>query len=225
MMENAPKLFFVSAFFIVITTVMSELEYRLPGTSAAYTRYMERIIDGEPHSVQMLLSFITPYGTVLAVLLALIRRIVEVGYKSYCLKMTRSRDGDYKDIFDGFLFFGKAMLILIVTTSLVVFWSMLFFFPGIAAYYRYRQALYILLDDPEKGVIQCIRESKLIMHGNKLDLFLLDITFIGWYALSIIIALLAPLPIMFPIVMIWLAPYFGLTQTAFYTNIVDRLAL
>lgn len=42
----------------------------------------------------------------------------------------------------------------------VMLWSLLFWFPGIIAYYRYSQAFYILAENPEKGIMDCINESK-----------------------------------------------------------------
>ena len=52
--------------------------------------------------------------------------------------------------------------------------------PGIVAAYRYRQALYLLLDHPERSAWQCLRESSALMSGHKWELFVLDLSFIGW---------------------------------------------
>ena len=61
---------------------------------------------------------------------------------------------------------------------------MLFIIPGLIASYRYSLAFYILADDPSKGVNQCINESKQIMAGNKMALFTMQLTFIGWSILA-----------------------------------------
>jgi hypothetical protein len=131
---------------------------------------------------------------------------------------------DYKDIFNGFPLIWKILLIHILTNVFIALWSLLFVFPGIIAYYRYRQAYYILLDDPEKGVLQCIRESKTLMAGCKVDLFMLDISFLGWYVLDIMLAVLLPLPFALPIVAVWLMPYEGISRASFYDAVVQRLA-
>ena len=49
---------------------------------------------------------------------------------------------------------------------------------------RYSQAVYILADDPTKGIRQCMDESKEMMKGNKLKYFCLCLSFIGWALLS-----------------------------------------
>jgi len=225
MKENAPKLFFVSALFVVITTVMSELEYRLPGTSSAYFRYIEQIAYGEPHSAELLLSYLTPYGVILALFLILVRPVIEVGFRSYCLKTSRALGGDYKDVLDGFAFTMKVIMLFIITSIFIMLWSLLFIIPAIPAYYRYRLAYYILLDDPSKSPLECINESKRLMDGHKLDLFLIDLSFIGWYVFSLSVSILIPLPFAFPIVSVWLSPYHGLALAMYYDRLRDNAAL
>lgn len=58
--------------------------------------------------------------------------------------------------------------------------------PVIIVFYRYRQAFYILMDNPEISCREAIRQSKQMMKGNKGDLFILDISFILWYLLGIV---------------------------------------
>jgi uncharacterized membrane protein len=57
--------------------------------------------------------------------------------------------------------------------------------PVIPAVYRYAMATYILADAPETGVLACIRRSKEIMQGRKMELFSLELSFIGWGLLAI----------------------------------------
>jgi len=224
-LDNALKHLFVSIAFIVISTVMSELQFRLPGTSDAFTRFLERIAAGEIPAPQLLFSNFRPTGAALAVLLLLLLPVLNTGFLSYCLKTVRGAGSSYKDILDGFQFFGKVLLIYIITSFFTFLWSMLFIFPGIAAYYRYRQAYYILLDSPEKGALQCISESKRMMAGNKLDLFLLDLSFIGWYILDMAVVLLIPSPFALPIVSIWLTPYIGMTRAIYFGQLESRLVV
>jgi len=222
MFARAPRLFIVSLVFVIIVTVTSELQFRLSGVSGMYALYMERVAAGEPHSARLLLSFLKPIGLFLVALLWLLGWVIQVGFMSYCLKTSRSLDSGCKDILNGFLFARKALAILITSSILVALWSLLLFFPGVAAHYRYRQAYYILLDDPKKGALQCIRESKLLMAGNKLDLFLIDLSFLGWHALSAAVSLLLSyiVPFPLPLVSVWLSPYIGLVRAAYYDGLL-----
>lgn len=83
----------------------------------------------------------------------------------------------------------------ILTGIFIFLWSLLLIIPGIIAAYRYRMALYLLLDNPNMSVYQCIRESKRMMVGHKAELFVLDLSFLGWYILSAV-----------PFVSIWVTP-------------------
>ena len=224
-MENAPKLFFVSIVYIIITNVMSEFQFRLPGFNAAYNRIMEQLMAWNMPEPGLLYSSFRPGGAVIAGVLWLLQPIIVTGFMSYCMNVRRRVGGDYKDILNGFAYPAKVIMISLVTTILTFLWTMLFIFPGIIASYRYRQAYYILLDDPEKGILQCIRESKRMMHGNKLDLFLIDLSFIGWVLLDVIVVALLPLPFALPVISIWYTPYMGLTHAAFYDRLLGKLIL
>jgi len=223
--DNSPKIFLISLVFIIIVTVMSTLEQRLPGILGAYEQYLEQMATGEIQDLGKILSYYKPGGVPFAIVLWLLSPIIDAGYKSYCLKISRGQKGEFVDIFNGFLFFGKAILLNIITNVLILLWSLLFIIPGIAAYYRYRQAFYILIDDPGKGVMQCIRESKRMMQKRKLELFLIDLSFIGWYILNTIIILLAPVPFLLPIISIWLTPYFNMTCSVYYNRLINDLVV
>ncbi|MDR0490380.1 MAG: DUF975 family protein [Oscillospiraceae bacterium] len=223
--DNAPKLFFISIVYIVIVTVMSELNFRLPGTYSAFEYYYEQFSAGGFTDIGAIYSRFRPSGVPLAIVIWILSAVVDVGYLGYCLKISRGRTGEYKDIFDGFLFFGKIVLIKIVTTVLIGLWSLLLVFPGVIAYYRYSQAYYILLDDPKKGVMQCIGESKELMLGKKAHLFLLDLSFLGWVILEYLVAIMIPLPFSLPIVSIWLTPYHSVTRALFYNRAIKTLEM
>lgn len=96
----------------------------------------------------------------------------------YTLHYLNSLKSEYPLILNGFKFFIKAALLNILMGFFVALWSMLLIVPGIIAFYNYRQAFYILASNPEKSPFQCIKESKFIMNGNKLNLFKLDLSYL-----------------------------------------------
>lgn len=57
----------------------------------------------------------------------------------------------------------------------------LMFVLMIRAMYRYRLSSYVLADAPETGINAAIRRSKEIMKGRKMELFSLEVSFVGWY--------------------------------------------
>ena len=225
MRENAPKIFIIALIFIVVITVMSELQFRLTGYADAYGKIVARLGAGERPGPELFFGDFRPVGVALALILSMMGSVVNMGFMSYCLNTTRGNPGDYKDLLDGFLFFGKTMLIAILSFIFVFLWSLLLIFPGVIASYRYRQAYYILLDSPDKSALQCIRESKLLMAGNKLDLFLLDLSFIGWHICDFLVSAIIPTPFALPIVSIWIMPYTGLTYAAYYDQLINTLVV
>jgi uncharacterized membrane protein len=221
--KNAPRLLLISLVFVVLTTAVSWLSFRLPG-NINMQDINSRLASGELPGFGIIFTDFRPTGVFLALLLLLLQPVLDVGFMSFCIKTNRLQNTEYKDLFNGFLFFIKIVSIFIITVFFIFLWSLLLFIPGIVASYRYRLAYYILLDDPNKGAMQCINESKLLMHGHKSDLFLLDLSFFGWYMLDFIVILLTPLPFAAPIVSIWLAPYIGLCRAAFYDDNVENIA-
>lgn len=67
-----------------------------------------------------------------------------------------------------------------------ILWSFLLYFPGFIAIYRYRYARYILATTEDITAGEAIKKSKELTYGNKSQLFVLDLTFIGWLLFSII---------------------------------------
>ena len=140
-----------------------------------------------------------------------------LGYALYSLKLFRKQPAAPSDVFSGFDHFAKAFMLQLVMTIFIVLWTLLLVIPGIIATYRYRLAYYVLLDNPNIGVMAAIAESKRLMSGNKGKFFILDLTFIGWGILAVLT---------FGLGFFVLVPYLAMTQVVFYErangNIVAR---
>lgn len=113
--------------------------------------------------------------------------LIVMGPMSYGLSkmfLKASRDHEQmrlEDLFSGFRDdFGGTLLIGLMSSLFVFLWSLLFLIPGIVMSYAYSQAYYIKADHPEYDWRQCLSESKAMMQGHKWELFVLDLSFIGW---------------------------------------------
>lgn len=109
---------------------------------------------------------------------------VTLGTSVYFLKVFRQRDGGIEDILAAFGYMWKSFLLLLLVAVKVFLWALLLIVPGIIAAFRYSQAFFILADDPNKTLSQCIEESKAMMVGNKGRLFCMEMSFIGWGILA-----------------------------------------
>ena len=149
-------------------------------------------------------------ATGVTIAISLVSAVLGAGYLLYIMGVRKGQEMSYATLFDGFLFAGKVILLQIVINIFVFLWSLLFVIPGIIAAYRYRFALYNLCENPELGVMEALAMSKAQTKGYKLDLFVLDVTFLGW---SLLCALTAG------ILTIWVAPYVQQTNLAYFDAI------
>lgn len=83
-------------------------------------------------------------------------------------------------------YYGKIVLTLFLRNLFTVLWSLLLFIPGIVKAYEYRMIPYLLADNPEMDRQEAFRISKEMMDGEKMNAFVLDLSFIGWNLLSAI---------------------------------------
>ena len=114
----------------------------------------------------------------------LVTGAMDLGLTLFFLAMFRRQIVGIGDVFLGFERYGKALGLFLFQGLFIVLWSLLFIVPGIIAAIRYSQAFFILADDPNKGIRQCMDESKMMMRGNKAKYFCMSLSFIGWAILA-----------------------------------------
>ena len=126
--------------------------------------------------------------SVLLVVLALrifIGYCLEVGGRRYFVKSAQYVDN--RNCFS-FAFHGQNYMKIIQTMLLkdvfIFLWSLLLIIPGIIKSYAYRMVPYILADNPNIGAREAITLSNEMTKGHKFNMFVLDLSFIGWYLLG-----------------------------------------
>ena len=80
--------------------------------------------------------------------------------------------------------YGGNVLMMFLISLYTALWSMLFVIPGIVKGYSYSLAMYIKSENPQISASQAIELSKKMTNGRKMDLFVLDLSYIGWFLLS-----------------------------------------
>ena len=68
----------------------------------------------------------------------------------------------------------------------IILWSFLFIIPGIIKTYQYSMVPYILAENPGIEPKRALELSKEMTSGEKFNIFLLELSFFGWYLLSVI---------------------------------------
>ena len=171
-----------------------------------------------------------------SILVGLVALVLNAGYYCYCFGILRREEMPYESLFDAFPFAGKVILLSIVEGVFIFLWSMLFVIPGIIAAYRYSFAMLNLCENPELGVMEALDLSKQQTNGYKMQLFLLQLSFIGYQIAAVLIALLyeyviiSYLPaslsgavlgaliygVLSAVVDVYLTPYLNLSTCRFY---------
>lgn len=80
--------------------------------------------------------------------------------------------------------YGGNVLMMFLISLYTALWSMLFVIPGIVKGYSYSLAIYIKSENPNIPASKAIELSTRMTNGHKMDLFVLDMSFIGWGILS-----------------------------------------
>jgi uncharacterized membrane protein len=82
--------------------------------------------------------------------------------------------------------YGRNLVTHFMRSLFIVLWSLLFVIPGLIKAYSYAMAFYLLKKNPGMDALESISTSKKLMDGRKADLFMLDLSYIGWYLLGIL---------------------------------------
>lgn len=131
----------------------------------------------------------------------------------------RKDENVFSAVFNAF-YQGRALPIFLTGLLKEIFiwlWGLLLFIPGIIKSYSYAMAYYIADDltrqGKKVGPTEAITKSCRLMDGHKWELFVLDLSFLGWAILSLLTLNIAYL---------WLVPYIQATRAEFYRNLVAQ---
>lgn len=110
---------------------------------------------------------------------------LEVGAQRYFIESTKEKF-DMNSL--GYSF-GQGNYVATIKTmflrNLYIFlWSLLLVIPGIIKAYSYRMIPYILAENPQLDTKRVFEISKEMTKGEKFNMLILDLSFIGWYFLG-----------------------------------------
>ena len=112
---------------------------------------------------------------------------LEVGcYRFFNVNSSYKGTAPLSTIKEGFSDYGRTFLTLLLRDIYIFLWTLLFIIPGFVKAYSYRMVPFILKDNPELSPNEVITKSRKMMDGNKMDVFIFDLSYIGWYLLGIV---------------------------------------
>jgi uncharacterized membrane protein len=136
------------------------------------------------------------------------------GKSKYFLE-ARKDSSEIKNLF--YAFNAKKYLNIIkamVWRDLFIFlWSLLLIIPGIVKSYSYRMVPYLMAENQQLRYDEALKLSMKITDGEKGEIFVLDLSFIGWYLLGLLACCIGVL---------FVTPYYEATMAELYITLRDK---
>lgn len=143
---------------------------------------------------------------------------IEVGASRFFMR-TREESTGMGELFWAFRHgqFWHIVLIMLVMKVKIFLWGLLFVIPGIVKSYEYRMVPYILAENPNLQMSEVFALSREMTMNQKMNIFVLDLSFIPWQLLSSVTLGLAGI--------FWVNPYTRATEAELYAvlrqNVLD----
>ena len=122
-------------------------------------------------------------------------------------------DADLKEVFSAFTGgeYVNIMGAMLITNLITGLFTLALIVPGIIKSYEYRLVPYILAENPSMKGSEARAISSKAMQGNKMNVFLLDLSFIGWLLVTVITFGIAGV--------FYVTPYIMSTNAAMYRHV------
>lgn len=203
--------------------------------------YYQAAVSGDLDSLQAVLDMApqpTMASLAMSIAAGLFTMVLNSGYYLFCMDILHGREAPLSVLLDGLGSAGRVIWCHILMTVKLLLWmmlgmvpvmllgmliftytgiilaSMLAVIPMLIAIYRYRFAIYNVLTDPGLSAGQAIARSCQQTQGMKWELFVLDLSFIGWSLLS---------SITLGLLDIWVLPYRTLCDLSYFEDARQRL--
>ena len=213
--ESQPSMLTAALLYTLLTALIGWLSLRLTGVDTNTMNEMLQLAsEGNSEAVMEMMTKATPSAgaSLIDSLLRLAMAVVGVGFSLFVMNSVRRSQPALGNLLDGFGMFPRVLFLIILQIVFIFLWSLLLVIPGIIAAYRYSFAVYVMIDHPEMSAMDCLRESKRLTTGYKRQLFLLDLSFIFWFLLTMI-------PVVGYIAQVYVTPYMESARVLYYEQI------
>lgn len=138
---------------------------------------------------------------------------MEIGLIKYMTAFINNKPYNFDMIFSKFKDWKQTIIVYLHQFAMILLWTLLLIVPGIIKAYAYSLVTYILAEDSSISSKDALELSEKMMDGHKGDLFVFELSFIGWHILSILTL---------GILYIWLIPYQQTATTKFLLDIKEE---
>ncbi len=179
---------------------------------SSYTSFREFLYYGYYDIGPYVWNFLTGSSVVISILAVafgiFVSNMAELGRVRY-FSAARYGNASFTEIFFGFKngFYMKNVLAMFMVKLFTFLWSLLFVIPGIVKGYSYFMVPYIIAENPTISWERAFDISKRTTNGEKWEMFVLDLSFLGWILLTVMTC---------GIGMLFLNPYIYATKAELY---------
>ena len=190
--QNYITAFFVSLIIMIVTGSGAGSSSGSSGSRSNFSSTPGLFVQNGHINLEGLVSWLPAVSFILFVIIIVaialrvfVGYILEVGGRNYFLRGTE-RDVAFKEIGFGFNsdYYFNIVLTMLIKGIYNFLWFLLFFIPGVIKLYAYSMVPYILADNPNIESSRAIELSMDMTKGHKWDMFVLDLSFLGWYLLG-----------------------------------------
>jgi len=139
-----------------------------------------------------------------------IGNVILVGIKRFFI-CNRDGKAHIGNLFYGFAHnYRNIVGVQFITDLMITLWTLLLIIPGIIAGYQFCMVPYLLSENPGMNGVEARRLSAQMTDGQKLDLFVLDLSFFGWNLLGLLCFIVGGL---------FVTPYIQATKAELYITL------
>ena len=173
-------------------------------------------VNGSPAGVSPALIAAIAGGAIVIIAIAIVLDIflwnpLQIGCYAFFKDNVEDGNAELDNLMKGFNDYVRKFLTMFLMGLYTFLWFLLFIIPGLIKIYSYRMVPFIVQDDPELSPNEVITKSRVMMNGQKWNAFVLDLSFIGWFFLSILTLGLVGV--------FWANPYYQNTNAALYRRL------
>ena len=161
-----------------------------------------------PRFVPAVIMIVLFFGALGMLYSFLFGNLIRVGITKIRLSAYRRQSFRFVDLFSGLSPYGRNVGTMALETLFILLGTLCFVIPGIIVAYGLFEVPYLLNEDPTISGMAAIRRSWEDMKGHKGELFVLQLSFLGWFLLTVLT--------MGILGIFYVGPYYELANAGFY---------
>lgn len=136
-----------------------------------------------------------------------------IGLSIFFINVWRREGPPFETLFSGFQRYAQSLIGILWMYLWTFLWSLLFIIPGIVKSYAYSMTPYLLADYPDIDPRQALKVSMAITKGRKAEIFIMQLSFLGWILLSGF-----TLGILY---IVYVGPYYQISMAGLYQTLLE----